>query len=268
VTWRAARSLTVLHEQLQRGAPAAAPPATSANAWGTVGDVLHDPSSDHSPHDFPGWGNEIVTAADFPNAPELGLDAHAVLDDIRRARDPRAKYGISNAQIFSNHPTDGYGAWEWRPYSGSDDMHYGHGHLSVVGDERADGEQPWPTLGEDDDMGGSFGPVLMRSTDTEFPLVIPPVQGGIADPRETWLNLGIDFGGPAFLRIWASNGGGGFSPLPGHPDGVVRLASGAVFSQQLAAGVRLLSVLRVPDPAAAPPAAVSVAPVSICFERK
>jgi hypothetical protein len=159
MAWRAARSLLVLHQQLQAGAPRARPPATGADEWGLLGDVAHDPTSDHTPHDFPGWGDDIVTAADFPNRPDLGLDAHQVLDDIRRSRDPRAKYGISNGQIFSNHPVTehghSYGAWEWRPYLTSSgakpaDGHYTHGHLSVVGDARADGQQPWQTIGGDD----------------------------------------------------------------------------------------------------------------------
>ncbi len=149
MTWRAANSLLVLHAQLKRGSRAA-PPATGAAEWGLIGDALHDPSSDHTPHDFPGWGNDIVTAADFPNRPDLGLDAHKVLDDIRHARDVRAKYGISNGQIFSNHTVSqggvSYDAWTWRPYGGSD-QHRTHGHLSVVGDARADGTQPWPTIG-------------------------------------------------------------------------------------------------------------------------
>lgn len=150
MTWRAAQSLLTLRMQLRVGAPRAAPPATSVDEWGLIGDALHDPSSDHTPHDFPGWGTQIVTAADFPNRPDLGLDAHRVLDDIRKARDPRAKYGISNGQIFSNHSVlqDGrtYDAWTWRPYYGGDG-HYTHGHLSVVGDSRADGTSPWPTIG-------------------------------------------------------------------------------------------------------------------------
>src|SRR6185295_9018199 len=156
MAWRAARSLLALHQQLQAGAPRAKPPATGADEWGLIGDAAHDPTSDHTPHDFPGWGNDIVTAADFPNRPDLGLDAHRVLDDIRRSRDPRAKYGISNGLIFSNHPVaehgHSYAAWDWRPYLNSAgrppaDGHYTHGHLSVVGDARADGEQPWATIG-------------------------------------------------------------------------------------------------------------------------
>jgi hypothetical protein len=152
MAWRAARSLLVLHQQLQAGAPRARPPATPDSAWGLIGDALHDPESDHSPHDFPGWGNDIVTAADFPNAPALGLDAFRVLDDIRRSRDPRLKYAISNDQICSSYATSSRAAWTWGPYnpnSPNRDRHYTHGHLSVVGDARADGQQPWATIGGD-----------------------------------------------------------------------------------------------------------------------
>jgi hypothetical protein len=89
MAWRAARSLLVLHQQLKTGAARAAPPATGADEWGLIGDAAHDPTSDHAPQGFIGWGSQIVTAADFPNRPDLGLDAHQVLDDIRRSRDPR-----------------------------------------------------------------------------------------------------------------------------------------------------------------------------------
>lgn len=158
MAWRPARSLTVLHAQLKAGSRAA-PPATDVYAWGLVGDAAHDPTSDHAPHDFPGWGQQIVTAADFPNAPALGLDARRVLDDIRKSKDPRVKYGISNGQMFSSYGVTKNGVyippWTWRDYGGSD-KHFTHGHLSVVGDSRADGTQPWVTIGES--SMGDFDP--------------------------------------------------------------------------------------------------------------
>lgn len=172
MTWRAAYSLPVFHSQLQAGAPAAKPPATPMDAWGLVCDTAHATSSDHCPHDFPGWGNDIVTAGDFPNVPNLGLDAHKVLDDLRRARDNRVKYGISNDQVFSSYATASRAAWMWGPYNPSDpnrDKHFTHGHLSVVGDSRADNTRPWPTIGyaassidqpqwkEEEDMGFAIG---------------------------------------------------------------------------------------------------------------
>lgn len=287
--WRTARSITTLHAQLKAGAPRAAPPATKVTEWGTIGDAEHDPDSDHTPHDFPGWGNDIVTAGDFPNRPDLGLDAHKVLDDIRRSQDPRVKYAISNAQMFSSYPAHGYPAWTWRPYSGSD-LHYGHGHMSVVGDARSDSERPWQTIGytasaapgEDDDMGQSFGPVqVLPAEQGPTSLAIPPVQGGIADPRRTWLNVGADLGtARAGLRIWASDGGGHWRPVDDatSKQGLHVLTNGVIFSVELNKGDRILSISRQPvdaggavvdDPAKAKAAGLTpyAGSISICFER-
>ncbi len=115
-------------------------PKAAATSWGLKGDDKHESTSDHTPHDFAGWGSDIVTAADFPKAGDL--DPRAVLDAIRLSRDDRAKYGISNGEMFSSYPAHGFAAWTWRPYSGADG-HFTHGHLSVVGDKRADNERPW-----------------------------------------------------------------------------------------------------------------------------
>jgi hypothetical protein len=260
MTWRPALSLSVLRNQLQAGAPRAVPPATRADEWGLIGDAAHDPTSDHSPHNFLGWGQQIVTAADFPNRPDLGLDAHRVLDDIRRSRDPRAKYGISNGQIFSNHAVSehghNYAAWEWRPYSGSDG-HYTHGHLSVVGDARADGAHPWQTIGnravagttstkDEDDMGASFGPIEIQPEGVITSLTIPPVHAGQADPRDAWLNFCNDTGQAYGLRIWVSTGNKNFSPMPGTDGGQLVLVSGQRWSQQLPTGTACVSILRQP----------------------
>jgi hypothetical protein len=135
MTWRVANSVLTLHRQLRPLAPGA--PGT---AFGTIGDTDHSSTSDHAAKDFPGWGDDIVTAGDFPQAERL--DPRAVLEAIRQSRDQRVKYGISNGQMFSSYPTSAYPAWTWRPYSGSDG-HFGHGHLSVVGDVRADDPRPW-----------------------------------------------------------------------------------------------------------------------------
>jgi len=284
MTWRAANSLLVLEHQLQAGAPRAAPPATPAEAWGTIGDSLHDPGSDHSPKDFPGLGNDVVTALDIPHAPALGLDSREVCDDIRRSRDRRIKYMISQDQICSSYSTGTRAAWTWGPYNPNDpnrDRHDTHAHISVVGDARADDRSAWATIGapaageDEDDMGQSFGPALMRSEDMRYPMVIPPVRGGLADPRPTWINAAFDLGSsPVFLRFWAGPGDGSMRPLLGGGHEVVRLESCHVFSMELDAGVRVLSVLRVPDPDGPkdadgkPTGPISDAPVSFCFERQ
>jgi hypothetical protein len=157
MAWRSAKSLTVFHGQLKAAHPRAAPPVTSPKAWGTIADTRHESTSDHAPHDFPGWGNDIVTAADWPHAPTLGLDAGQVAEALRVSHDPRIKYVIFGGRMFSSYPAHGYPAWTWRPYSGTD-KHLTHGHLSAVGDPRADDTRPWAigtttTNPEGDDMG-------------------------------------------------------------------------------------------------------------------
>ncbi|WP_432976490.1 hypothetical protein [Dactylosporangium sp. CA-233914] len=253
MAWRAARSLLVLHQQLRAGAPRAAPPGTGTDEWGLIGDAAHDPTSDHTPHNFAGWGNQIVTAADFPNRPGLGLDAHKVLEDIRRSRDARVKYGISNGQMFSSYGVRGYNAWTWRPYNPANgDRHFTHGHLSVVGDARADGTQPWQTIGaaqargteDDDEMGASFGPINIEREGATS-LTIPPVSAGLADPRPAWLNFCNDTLGQVYgLRIWYTSGNENFAPLPGTNGGLLALRSGQRFSQQIPSGTSCLSISR------------------------
>lgn len=263
MAWRAARSLLVLHQQLQAGAPRAKPPATGADEWGLVGDAAHDPTSDHTPKDFAGWGHQIVTAADFPNRPDLGLDAHEVLDDLRRARDRRVKYAISNGQIYSSYPVGGYAAWQWRPYNPKGgDKHFTHGHLSVVGNATADDTRPWRTIGapaagapneDEDDMGASFGPIDIQPEGRITSLTLPPVQGGAADPRPAWLNFCNDSGGDYALRIWhavdldtaADDQDVSFAPLPGTTGGLLKLRSGQRWSRELPVGTCSLSVLRM-----------------------
>lgn len=159
MTWRPARSLTTFHTQLQREHPAAAPPATPADAWGMKGDAAHT-TGDHVPHDFPGWGNEIVTACDTPHAPALGLDMGAVFEAVRRSRDDRVKYMIFNDRICSSYATSARAAWEWGPYNPNDpnrDRHRTHGHLSVVGDARSDNQRPWATAGGGDMFYCAYG---------------------------------------------------------------------------------------------------------------
>jgi hypothetical protein len=250
--WRAAYSLLAFHSQLRAGAPRAAQ-ATGADEWGLIGDAAHDPTSDHTPHNFPGWGGQIVTAADFPNRPDLGLDAHQVLDDVRRSRDDRVKYGISNGQMFSSYAVPGFAAWTWRPYNPkSGDRHFTHGHLSVVGDARADNRRPWQTIGapvaaageDEDDMGASFGPIDIQPEGRITSLTIPPVQGGIADPRPAWLNFCNDTGQAYGLRIWWTKGDEQYAEFPGTTKGQLVLRSGQRWGVEIPAGASGLSILR------------------------
>lgn len=147
-TWRVAESIKTLQRQLRPLAPAA-----PAVAFGTIADSVHAETSQHYPKIYPGLGSTpVVCAGDFPKAGSL--NPRAVLDAIRLSRDPRVLYGISQGQQFSSYPAHGYPPYTWRPYSGSDG-HFDHGHLSVVGDKRADDPRLWqisPTPQGDNDM--------------------------------------------------------------------------------------------------------------------
>jgi hypothetical protein len=153
MAWRVAHSIPVLFGQLRPLAP-----GTDPRSWGTKGDDNHSSTSDHAPKNFPGWGSQIVTAGDFPKAGQL--HPWHVLDAIRRSRDERVKYAIADRQMFSSYPARGYAAWEWRPYpNAANDPHTDHGHLSLVGDPRADNTRLWvvtytagPPAQEEEDM--------------------------------------------------------------------------------------------------------------------
>jgi hypothetical protein len=262
MAWRAANSLIEFHHQLKTKYPQVVA-AVSADAWGLIGDAAHDPTSDHSPHNFPGWGNEIVTAADFPNRPDLGLDAHAVLDAIRISRDGRVKYCISNRQMFSSYAVSGYDAWTWRPYSNAaKDPHEDHGHLSVVGDARSDDTRAWVIAApvrstEEEEMGASFGPYRLGQVNS---ICIPPVQSGAADPRRVWLRYANDhYGAAARWRIWLSNGDGNPYPLDAKAtDGVLTFESMKAYSWELPKGATTVSIKYVDG---------YDGDVSVCFER-
>lgn len=135
-TWRAAQSLAVLFRQLNE-----AYPARSRLSDGTVCNPdNHTPSSDHCPHDFPGWGSDIVTAGDYTHDSGHGCDMAEVSEAIRQSRDRRVKYVIFNRRIFSATVSP----WQWRPYSGLN-PHDRHMHLSVVGASAADDIAEWKT---------------------------------------------------------------------------------------------------------------------------
>ena len=148
MAWRAANSLVTLRNQTMAEHPSAAPPHTDVNSWGLVCDLAHTTSSSHCPHDFPGWGNDIVTAADIPHAPSLGLDAHAMAEHMRQVRDFRVLYILSNGRQTGVNHKNSDGTWRWDPYTGSD-PHDTHIHVNTVQDSRADDPRAW-------DLGGTM----------------------------------------------------------------------------------------------------------------
>lgn len=130
MAWRVANSLNQLRDQMNH-----AWPTRSKASDGTIGDSLHSATSDHAARDFPGWGNDIVTARDITHDPAHGADMNKLAESIRASRDGRVKYVIWQQRMFSSYATSQYPAWAWRPYSGA---YHSHLHVSVVGDSRAD----------------------------------------------------------------------------------------------------------------------------------
>src|SRR4029077_9012543 len=82
---------------------------------GTIGDTAHQArTSDHNP-----WVKDgaigVVTALDITHDPAHAVDTYAMAETVRRNRDRRIKYVISNRRIFSSQ----LHAWEWHPYTGA-----------------------------------------------------------------------------------------------------------------------------------------------------
>lgn len=129
--WRVAGSLLRLRDQLN-----AAHPNRSKASDGTIGDAAHAASvSDHNP-DAAG----VVRALDVTHDPKHGLDAGELAEQLRRSRDPRIKYVISERRIFAGF--QGPQPWVWRPYTGSD-PHTSHVHVSVIAGTAADEQYSW-----------------------------------------------------------------------------------------------------------------------------
>jgi hypothetical protein len=98
-------------------------------------------------------------------------------------------------------------------------------------------------MSEEDDMGASFGPYEINVTG-KTSLTIPPVEAGIADPRETWLNFCNDTDGASYqLRVFLTDGNGGYAPIEGG-DGILNLAGGRRLSRKLPRGVAGLVISR------------------------
>jgi hypothetical protein len=136
-------------------------------------------------------------------------------------------------------------------------------------------------LEDEDDMGQSFGPIEIQREGTTS-LCIPPVQQGIADPRQAWLNICND-GGPYALRLWLSDGAN-WHPIPEGtvmrdeggtltkvgPDGLLTCMNGKRYSYQLPTGTSCVSITRrscVGDVATGEPLPPFAGHLTVCFER-
>lgn len=154
MTWRVARSLLTLREQIDDAFP-----NRNKASDGTIGDADHqNRSSDHNPWYGPG----IVTALDITHDPEHGVDIDRLTDELQASRDPRIKYVIANRWIMDTRP--GFNPWQWVPYNGSN-PHTRHMHVSCVASPACDDTDPWnlPSL-----TGGGGNGTTGRNDDVEF----------------------------------------------------------------------------------------------------
>lgn len=118
-------------------------PRRSKASDGLVGDAAHAATnSDHNPHYVPGVGSNIVTALDLTHDPANGFDSYKFAETLRRNRDRRIKYVISNRRIFSSYASGSRPAWTWGGYSGTD-PHTNHVHVSVLDAAISDTTTPW-----------------------------------------------------------------------------------------------------------------------------
>lgn len=125
MTWRVAKSLDALRDQVDILAP-----ARSIISDGSIGDADHQTrTSDHNPWVPPPLGG-VVTARDITHDPGHGASMYEISESLRLDRDPRIKYVIFSARMFSSYATSGYPAWTWRPYTGTN-LHTAHMHISV-----------------------------------------------------------------------------------------------------------------------------------------
>lgn len=136
--WRVAGALNMLRRQIREHAPRSVPPATKASSWGTIADSAHSQNSDHYPHYY-SWAGDvaIVLAGDYPHAPHLGLNIHAICEQLRVSQDSRIQYIISNRRITGPN----YG-WQWAYYTGTD-PHDTHAHVSLARRGAADNQHPF-----------------------------------------------------------------------------------------------------------------------------
>jgi len=241
--------------------------------------ILHSPDSRYGSSDYSVQGRNrngdtrLIRAFDFTPGEWGSRDNREKMIQItRNVYDAAMNYDTRLATLFEFAGTldgvnvitfSGQGGVKKTPF---DSSHLDHAHGSLWSDTADHNHMGIVDVmlhgAGETDMSGSFGPTLMRADDDEFPMIIPPVQAGIADPRETWINIGGDLGLPAYLRIWVSKGDGAFRPLIG--DGVVKVESGKRISVKLESSDSIIGVSR----SKGPEADVRRTAISFCFERK
>lgn len=106
-------------------------PGRATGSDGSIGDAAHQSrSSDHNAWRRGARGEPVVGAIDVTHDPRGGFDSYAFAESLRKYRDPRVKYVISNGKIWNPSVSP-----EWRTYVGKN-PHDHHVHVSVS-DSRA-----------------------------------------------------------------------------------------------------------------------------------
>jgi hypothetical protein len=137
MSWRNARSLTTLLEQVNK-----AHPKRSKASDGTIGDAAHArTASDHNP-DAAGIVRALDLTTDTSGDAASRLDTQALANSLVASHDPRIAYVICNRRIARGYPKAGTKAFTWAPYTGTD-PHTSHVHISVVGGQLGDSTRPW-----------------------------------------------------------------------------------------------------------------------------
>lgn len=139
MAWRLAKSLIQLRAELDTLYP-----KRDRTSDGSIGDAAHaSRDSDHNPWIKDHHGQPVVTAIDVDRDISKTFRSRDLAEWLRLRRDPRIKYVISNAQMYSSYPKGLRKAWEWGPYGGPN-AHKEHMHISVSEKESAfDSQVPW-----------------------------------------------------------------------------------------------------------------------------
>lgn len=161
MTWRLARSLEVLRDQINTAAP-----GRSKASDGGIGDAAHaSRASDHNPWIKDG-AQGVVTAIDITHDPAAGVDCAAIAEVLKAGGDARIKYVIWNRRIWNPEIESG-----WRPYNGTN-PHDKHVHVSVKpAKAHYDDPRPWqwqrpaPALAIDGARIGNQGPLIVAYQD-------------------------------------------------------------------------------------------------------
>lgn len=163
--WRTTPALNALLDLIENQWPDG-----NSNLDGTVASKGHDqnnPTSDHRPSPYTDTQNAVVRAVDAWFATKNDGDLFG--EYLRELEDPRIRYVIWQARIFTSYPLIGKPAYQWRPYSGVN-PHTKHMHVSV---DRAHDNDVRP-----------FPPILTPREDNMLPLQLGDGTGDRAHKIE------------------------------------------------------------------------------------